>query len=90
MAVELAASALDLTISSDGSLRSFPGSRHWHLKKPPSPGTLEITLWPQEGMFWVTYHSNRVGNGWVVNSAEQMADELAGILGGKRGVAIER
>jgi hypothetical protein len=87
-AVDVAASAMGLTITMDGSLRSYPGSRHWHLKKPRTAGTLEITLWPRKELFWVAYHSNRVGDGWVEEAAERMADELARILGGNRAAAV--
>src|SRR5258708_9165898 len=89
-AIERAASTLGLTIFTNGPLKSLPGSRHWHLRKPPSSGTLEITLWPDKDLFRVTYHSNRAGNGWVRMAAEQIADDLARILGGKRGAAINR
>jgi len=89
-AVESAASLHGMSISTNGSLKSVPGSRHWHLKKPPSSGTLEFTFWPEKELFWVSYHSNRTGDGWVSLAAEAMADELARVLGGKRGAATEK
>src|SRR5687767_4032291 len=74
-----------LTVSSDGKLYSYPGSRHWHLKNGRRPGTLEITLWPSRNRLWVAYHSNRVGDGWVKESALLLAQGLAARLGGVRG-----
>lgn len=82
-AVERVAEELGLRVTSDGSLRIYPGSRHWHLKSQNRSGTLEITLWPQGNRFWVTYHSNRVGDGWVVRAALEMAARLAEVLGGR-------
>ncbi len=74
---------LGLTISSDGKLASYPGSRHWHLKNGRRTGTLEVTLWPSRNRLWVTYHSNRVGDGWVSESAIVLARELAARLNGR-------
>ena len=76
-AVLAAVEALGLVISSDGTLRKYPGSRHWHLKKPGSTGTLEITYWPAQSRLWVCYHSNRVGDGWVEEAAPQLAAKLS-------------
>jgi hypothetical protein len=75
-AVSSVAEHLGLTIASDGRLKSYPGSRHWHLKKPGKSGTLEITFWPAKERFWVTYHSNRIGDGWVEELAPIFAEYL--------------
>jgi hypothetical protein len=76
-AVESTAAHFGLQITSDGKLGKFPGSRHWHLKRPKSTGTLELTYWPQQERFWVTYHSNRIGDGWVAEIAPQFAAHLS-------------
>jgi hypothetical protein len=76
-AVLAAAESLGLVIGSDGSLSKYPGSRHWHLKKPGATGTLEITHWPAENRLWVTYHANRTGDGWVEEAAAQLAAKLS-------------
>ena len=30
-----------------GTLKSYPGSTHWHIKRGRERGTLEVTWWPQ-------------------------------------------
>src|SRR5687767_346735 len=74
---------MGLTISNDGKLSSYPASRHWHLKNGRRAGTLEITLWPARNRLWVTYHANRVGDGWVPESALLLAQALATSLNGR-------
>ena len=80
-AVVAAAESLGLRITSDGRLRMYPGSRHWHLKRAAVSGTLEVTWWPARDRLWVAYHSNRVGNGWVEEDAPRLASLLAQELG---------
>jgi hypothetical protein len=77
-AVYAAAAALNLTVASDGGLRKYPGSRHWHIKNGKGSGTLEVTYWPDKNRLWVTYHSNRVGDGWVEEMAPKFAEKLSG------------
>ena len=76
-AIASAAAELGLSVASDGTLKVYPGSRHWHLRKPGTSGTLEVTHWPAKSRLWVAYHSNRIGDGWVAAAAQQ----LAAILG---------
>jgi hypothetical protein len=82
-AVSAESERLGLTVTLDGSLSKYAGSRHWHLKKDRRPGTLEVTLWPEKNRLWVAYHSNRVGDGWVVAVAVLFAERLALSLGGR-------
>jgi len=42
-----------------GTLRSFPGSIHWHYKKPRQKGTLELTFLRTERRIWASIHTNR-------------------------------
>jgi len=42
-----------------GTLASYPGSIHWHYKKPNQKGTLELTLLCEERRIWASVHSNR-------------------------------
>jgi len=56
--VERAAFEAGLLISR-GELRSYPGSTHWHLKRPGAKGTLELTYWPDAGRLWFAVHANR-------------------------------
>lgn len=43
----------------EGTLKSYPGSMHFHLRKPKERGTLELTWWPAKRRFWVSVHANR-------------------------------
>jgi hypothetical protein len=79
-AVEATVSAMGLNITMDGTLKSFPGSRHWHLQKPRRTGTLELTWWPSTHRLWVSYHENRVGDGWVKALAAELAQAIASTL----------
>ena len=83
-------SRLGLTVSSDGKLASYPGSRHWHIKNGRRSGTLEVTLWPSRNRLCVTYHSNRVGDGWVSESALVLARGLAAGLNGRLPEEVRR
>ena len=40
-------------------LRTCPGARHYHLKKPGHVGTLEATWWPKARRFWLQIHAKR-------------------------------
>ena len=62
--VEETALAAGLTISSRGTLRSYPGSVHWHLTKAGSTGTLEPTWCPDRRRLWLKVASNREGP-WI-------------------------
>jgi hypothetical protein len=73
VAIVTAAAALGLVVATISSLRKYPGSRHWHLRKPGMSGTLEATYWPAGHRFWVAYHSNRAGDGWVARVAPEFA-----------------
>jgi hypothetical protein len=50
---------LGLTAAMRGSLKSYPGSTHWHLKRGIARGTLEITWWPEERRLWIKIQSGR-------------------------------
>jgi hypothetical protein len=80
-AVADAAVELGLLITSDGTLRTYPGSRHWHLKRPGASGTLELTLRPELKKMYISFHANRIGNGWVEDAAPRMAEMLSRALG---------
>ena len=71
-----AATKLHLTVSMECELKKWPGSRHWHLRKSGHSGTLEVTYWSHGERFWINYHQNRLGDGWV----ERAANELASLL----------
>ena len=56
-------------------LRSWPGSTHWHWRRTSSNGTLEVTLWPEEGRIWLSVHANRVGP-WTRETAIRLSQAL--------------
>ena len=42
-----------------GTLKSYPGSTHWHCKLGREKGTLEITLWPAKQRAWFKIQAGR-------------------------------
>jgi len=52
------------------------GARHWHLRREGKPGTLEVTHDPRGGRITISYRDNRIGDGWVVEAAQQLAAML--------------
>ena len=42
-----------------GTLATYPGSVHWHYKKPQENGTLELTLLRRDRRIWAAVHTNR-------------------------------
>jgi hypothetical protein len=63
-AIESTCIAEGLGIGMKGSLTSFPGSTHWHFKKPGERGTLEITSFPSDRRIWAKVQSGRRAD-WI-------------------------
>ena len=40
-------------------LRSYPRATHWHIRRPGTQGTLELTYWPRAERLWFAVHANR-------------------------------
>ena len=57
--IEEVAARYGLQITLTTTLRSYPGSQHWHLRKPGQRGTLEITCWQKGRRAWLAVHTNR-------------------------------
>lgn len=76
-----AGASLSLTITLRGTLRSFPGSTHWHLKRGNERGVLEVTLWPAGRRLWITVQSGRTGL-WTEAAAAALRDTLIRALSG--------
>jgi hypothetical protein len=57
--IEGAADHYGLRIRMKGTLRTYPGSEHWHFQKPGERGTLEVTLWPRGNRVWFSVQSGR-------------------------------
>jgi len=53
-----------LHVGLKGSLARFPGSIHWHFKKPGERGTLEITSSPHDRRIWAQVQSGRRAD-WI-------------------------
>jgi len=59
-----------LVVRSERELAGRAGSRHWHLRIPGRPGTLELNEW--KGKVWVKVHPLRDG-GWASAFARELA-----------------
>jgi hypothetical protein len=66
---------LDLTVALRGSLKSFPGSTHWHLKRGRERGTLEITWWPKCRKLWINIQAGRTAP-WIDEVAPRLKQEI--------------
>ena len=61
-AIELIDAAIarhGLITTMKGTLKSYPGSTHWHCKLGREKGTLEITLWPAKQRAWFKIQAGR-------------------------------
>ena len=74
--VGAAAETLGLRISVTTTLRTYPGSLHWHLKRPGLAGVLEITVLPAKAEGWISIHANRQGE-WI----EPLIPQVMHLLG---------
>jgi len=59
-----------LVVQSERELAGRTGSRHWHLRIPGRPGTLELSEW--QGRVWVKVHPLRDG-GWAKDFARVLS-----------------
>jgi hypothetical protein len=48
-----------LEITLTGSLSTFPGSTHWHLKKERERGVVEVMVWPMKKRIWFSVQKGR-------------------------------
>lgn len=62
--IERVCAAHGLRAALKGSLATYPGSFHWHYKKPQQKGTLELTLLPSQRRIWAAIHTNRAAP-WI-------------------------
>jgi hypothetical protein len=54
---------------SGGSSSQYPGSRHWHIRRPEGSGTLELTEFGDR--VWLKVAANRDG-GWATALARKL------------------
>jgi len=73
--VEQVCTANDLICALKGTLASYPGSTHWHLKKEREKGTLEITWWESENRLWFKVADGRVGK-WIDEILPKLKKEI--------------
>jgi hypothetical protein len=59
-----------LVVAGERALAGRAGSRHWHLRIPDRPGTLELNVWQER--VWVRVHPRRAG-GWAPAFARELA-----------------
>ena len=57
--IESACSGEGLQIGMKSALAGFPGSTHWHFRRPSERGTLEITLFPRDRRIWASIQDGR-------------------------------
>ncbi len=64
-----------LVLSVETSLKSYPGSVHWHFKKEKERGTIEVTYWRHGSRLWISVHSNRQGD-WTGEEVRGLKTDL--------------
>jgi len=69
--IESCCEAEGLRVTLKGTLVSYVGCVHWHLKKGSQRGTLEITFWPKTHQFWFKVNAGRMGI-WTENSITRL------------------
>jgi hypothetical protein len=70
-AVDRSAAELGLTVTMRGTLKTFAGSTHWHLKRDRGRGTVEITWWPQRRRLWIKIQAARAAP-WIDEIAPRL------------------
>lgn len=76
-AVSQVATELDLTPDAPTTLKTLPGSLHWHVRKRGENGVLEVTLLPDRKSGSVSVHDNRSAPwiGTVIDAVVNRLDE---------------
>ena len=69
--IEGATENYGLQIRMRGTLRTYPGSQHWHFHKPGERGTLEVTLWPAGKRVWFKVQAGRRAE-WIADIIPQI------------------
>ncbi len=66
---------LGLIPAMKSSLAKYPGSIHWHFRKPRAVGTLEMTLWPAKARLWITIQDGR-RTPWTEETVPELMQRL--------------
>ncbi len=64
-----------LQISMKSTLSKYPGSVHWHFKRPNERGTLEITLIEKERRVFLAMQAGRSAR-WVEKCMPRLKEKL--------------
>jgi len=65
-------------------LRSYPGAAHWHIRRPGTQGTLELTYWPQAERLWFAVHANRRAD-WIAPAMAELRARIMQVCDGSQG-----
>lgn len=77
--VEQASASLGLNCVRKGTLASYPGCIHWHLKMGTQKGILEITWWEAENRLWFKVAKGRLGD-WMTESITALQKKIESSL----------
>ena len=80
--IDQALAQVGLNTTLRDGLKKFPGCIHWHAKNGGQPGTLEITLWPQQQRAWFTIQDGRAA-GWIDAKLNALQEVLRQCLEGQ-------
>jgi hypothetical protein len=83
LVVERVIGNLGLTVTMRGTLKTYPGSIHWHLKRGQGRGTLEITWWPERRRLWMKIQAGRTA-AWINDIAPRFIQKLESRLAALR------
>lgn len=93
IAVARCSRGLGLLETMKSTLAKYPGSVHWHFKKPRASGILEVTYWPSGNRLWISVQRGRRAD-WLeefVPSMERcLQNALRGVVGLKRESSTKR
>jgi len=78
--IDATLAAVGLQVSLRGTLKKFPGCTHWHARSPGQPGTLELTLWPQQHRAWISIQRGRTAD-WITEKLPEIQQALDRHLG---------
>ncbi len=74
-AIDQTIPAVGLTTTLRDSLKKYPGCIHWHVKYSRRPGTLELTLWPQQRKAWFSVQSGRTAP-WIEGKMQSVHEAI--------------
>ena len=77
--VEQVCNAYGLTQALKGTLASYPGCIHWHVKNGREKGTLEITWWETANRLWFKVADGRMGK-WIDESMGELKKRIESSL----------